>query len=369
VSSSPPAPAARPRRRARRLLFGGVAIALTLVGSLVALEVGLRLFWGGFYLKPTGEHNRHSPTREWENTPSYRGTFEDPEFVMQITHDSHGFRGPEVPAEKPPGRTRVLVLGDSMTYGIGVDDDETFSARLGALDPRLEVVNAGVNGYGTHQELLLLQEVGLPLRPDVVVVCVFFNDIGNSYHRREIGYSLRDGVLVYEPSPALATPKRRRAPGPLRHSYAYRLLSDRLRALKYGLRQAAGARDAQEDLLNNDMSEPAWALHLALLDELVRVATAGGAKVLVVALPESAEIVPESHVAGLPAEVRIYPRLAAWGAARAVPVLDLAPALREAAARGQGGLFYPIDRHLVPEGHAAIAPVLAKALVDLGWVR
>lgn len=358
-------PAAPPRRtRARRALFGAAAIALTIVVSLVGLEVGLRLFWRGFYLKPTGEHNQHHPVRHWENTPNYRGTLEDPEFVMQITHDAHGFRGPgELRAEKAPGSTRLLVLGDSMTYGTGVDDDETFCARLAALDPRLEVINAGVNGYGTSQELLLLQEKGPLVRPDVVVVCVFFNDIGNSYHRRELGFTLRDGVLDHAPPPSLAVPKRRRS-SPLRHSYAYRFLSDRTRWIKDSLRGDQGL-----DLLNCDVSEPAWALHLALLDELVKVGRAGGAKVMVAVIPEQLELYPDARPIGLrPDEYTIYPRLAAWGKTRDVPVLDLAPPLREAAKTCASGLFYPIDRHPVPEAHAAIAPALLRALGDLGWI-
>src|SRR5262249_16763091 len=48
------------------------------------------------------------------------------------------------------------MLGDSITFGYGVRDGETFSAVLEALDPRLEVVDLGVQGYGTDQELLKL---------------------------------------------------------------------------------------------------------------------------------------------------------------------------------------------------------------------
>lgn len=371
----PPPPASVPSRRrivgrGRRLAFAAVAMAMTLAASLVALEVGLRLFWSGFYVKQTGEHLRQSFTRSWENKPGYEGVLEEPEFKMRVRHNALGLRGPEVAPTKAPGTVRVVALGDSFTYGIGVHDEETFCARLAALDPRIEAINAGVNNYGTHQELLALKEQALPLRPDVVLICIFWNDIGNSFHRSDIGYSLRDGALVYEPSPDLQRPRSMKRAGALRFSYAYRLLSDRSRTLKNRLKAAFGAEDQSGDLLHTDTSEPAWALHLALLDEITRLTREAGARPMVVVIPDQKEVYPEADVAGLSVgDYLVAPRLLAWGRERGVPVVEVAPALKEAATRPDAApLYYPIDRHLVAEGHAIAAAVIARALVDQGWV-
>jgi lysophospholipase L1-like esterase len=78
----------------------------------------------------------------------------------------------------------VLVFGDSFVFGVGVDEEHLFTTRLeqrlqGA--ERYEVVNAGVSGYSTDQEYVLLQELGPALAPDAVVLIACDNDFeGNT---------------------------------------------------------------------------------------------------------------------------------------------------------------------------------------------
>ena len=94
-----------------------------------------------------------------------------------------GFRGAEVAIPKPPGRFRVVVIGDSVTLGWGVADDETFSARLERLlherfpHRDLDVVNLGVGGYDTRQEVTLLARNVSRLEPDLVLVGFYSNDV------------------------------------------------------------------------------------------------------------------------------------------------------------------------------------------------
>jgi hypothetical protein len=71
---------------------------------------------------------------------------------------------------EPAGRTRIVMLGDSIAFGHGVRDGETFSALLESRDPRFDVVNLAVEGYGTDQELLRLEREGLGYAPDVVIL-------------------------------------------------------------------------------------------------------------------------------------------------------------------------------------------------------
>jgi hypothetical protein len=99
----------------------------------------------------------------------------------QATVNGEGYRGPVVARRPAPGRSRVVMLGDSVTFGHGVGDDETFCAAL-SRDPRLEAVNLGVPGYGTDQELIQLEREGLAFHPQAVVlnVCVandFFDNV------------------------------------------------------------------------------------------------------------------------------------------------------------------------------------------------
>lgn len=94
-----------------------------------------------------------------------------------------GLRGPEVPPVKSPGERRVLVLGESTTFGWDVAEEHTYVARLQrAFDarpapaPPVRVINAGVPGYTSFQGLQYLRHRGVQLQPDVVIVMFGFND-------------------------------------------------------------------------------------------------------------------------------------------------------------------------------------------------
>lgn len=93
-----------------------------------------------------------------------------------------GFRGGAATRERKPGVLRVACLGDSSTYGWGLDHAESYPARLQALlDERLgagraEVLNFGVPGYTSFQGAKLLEREVLAYRPDVVTIAYGAND-------------------------------------------------------------------------------------------------------------------------------------------------------------------------------------------------
>jgi hypothetical protein len=100
-----------------------------------------------------------------------------------------GFRDArrDIPAKGTSG-FRVIVLGDSFTTAAGVDFDKIFTSLLDKdlkqRVPGTDVINLAVGGYNILQYELVLQEVGLSLEPDVVVVAVFpFNDLENGTYR------------------------------------------------------------------------------------------------------------------------------------------------------------------------------------------
>jgi hypothetical protein len=93
----------------------------------------------------------------------------------------------------PPGggeRTRVIVLGDSVAFGLGVSDDETFAHALDARDNGIEAANLAVQGYGPGQELLVLQGEGLRNGPDVVVLAFC---LANDFAEALLPVALYDG--------------------------------------------------------------------------------------------------------------------------------------------------------------------------------
>ena len=91
--------------------------------------------------------------------------------------NSHGTRGAEFTAAKPPQTIRILSLGDSRTFGWGLTEAETYSALLQKhlqeqVGPakKIEVINAGVNAWGYPQMATFFRESGLAWQPDFVIV-------------------------------------------------------------------------------------------------------------------------------------------------------------------------------------------------------
>lgn len=175
---------ARRRRWLLRLLSGLLGL---LIGLGVA-EIALRWLDVGYPLLYQPDPYCGSRLR-----PGTRGVWIH-EGRGHVAINSLGFRGPEITLAKPPDTRRLVVLGDSFIEALQVDYGDSLcgqlAAGLTAADlgysgpPRqaIEVVNAGVSGYGTAQQLLLLEHYVLPLQPDVVLLAIYpENDIRNNH--------------------------------------------------------------------------------------------------------------------------------------------------------------------------------------------
>ena len=118
-------------------------------------------------------------------------------FVELARINSQGLRDAETP-ERRAGDARVLVLGDSMTFGHGVGDDETYPNQLEALFRRqgadVHVINAGIKGYGTDHAYRFFVTRLRSLRPDLVIFAFYTNDLPDDIDRPL--YALEAGRLV-----------------------------------------------------------------------------------------------------------------------------------------------------------------------------
>lgn len=186
-----------PRATARKTLLTAaycLALALLVEGAsraLVASDWFSRrmirqedeLAWRIRWVRHDGRERRMSygfdvyhPTRGWALRP---GIHDMAAFGDKILNSSsRGLRGREERGyEKPEGRIRILVFGDSFTFGEEVDDAETYCHDLEEMLPGVEVLNFGVHGYGHDQMLLYLEEEGVKYHPDVVLLGFISDDM------------------------------------------------------------------------------------------------------------------------------------------------------------------------------------------------
>ena len=162
--------------------LAGVAIALVVVegaARLVGLKSrsvkgGDRSFW------------RYEELRGWGLRPAYSGRDFRGGPDQGIIHvNAQGFRGPDFARSGGRDSRRILILGDSFAFGVGVDEPHVVSSRLAEAvnadheltgGNRVDVLNLAVSGYSTDQEVLTFEAEGAPLGPDVVILLMCDND-------------------------------------------------------------------------------------------------------------------------------------------------------------------------------------------------
>jgi lysophospholipase L1-like esterase len=193
------------------------------------------------------DHFRPAPSESerlalWRSFSPWRADRVEGSGEWRVSLNSEGFRDEERSPAKPPGVFRIVCLGDSWTFGMTVDRDQTYPSRLQALlrerfpSQAFEVWNRGVLGYSSYQGLLLLEKLIGEWRPDVVVAGFAMND------SKFAGFSDRRAVS-YEAS----LPWRERLSRFARTSELFRLLEYWLSLAKF---QPKTPRQYLEDELN-----------------------------------------------------------------------------------------------------------------------
>ncbi|MCA9727056.1 MAG: hypothetical protein KC729_05180 [Candidatus Eisenbacteria bacterium] len=289
---------------------------------------------------------RFDPRYGWANIPGRSARFQRLEFDTQVRINEDGFRGPRIPMARTTGKSRILVLGDSYVFGHGVEDDETFCAVLAHILPSTEVVNFGVSGYSTDQELLLLQDRGLAYHPDVVLLCLYRNDILDNGRATAWGlyqkprFTLNDHAepVLAQETVSAGVPFGMKVRRELRRRFVlYDVLAYRLAALRT---EAAEEPDPAS----------ARALTHALVARIAADCRAAGAHFLLVVLPETPE--PDALLDGI-------------DGAR----LDLEPVFEHyRQTHPDSTLSFQHDSHWLPRGHRLVAEAIADRLTALGWL-
>lgn len=256
-----------------------------------------------------------------------------------VRTNSAGIRADrEFQVPKPPGVSRVVVLGDSFVWGEEVSNEDAFVTRLDAKMAGAEAVNLGVHGYGTGQQLLRLRELGVALEPDLVLLGFYEGDLSrNVLAFRDYAkpvFRLRDDELVLEnvpvPAPDEVLAVEQRLPA-----------SFFLAVLKRGLR-----RWLESSVAGLERSE-AWRVSRAILDEAVRVSRESGARFGLVYIPYER----------LDVETPLEVLLERWARDGRIPYLSLRQEFSALPEEERGRLY---RGHWTPHGNEVVADIVER---------
>jgi len=355
------------------LLAGGTLLGLVLV------EGGLRTLGlfspASFHLLPARTSSRDVQTG-WDLT--YRT-------------NAVGWRDEDYTEAKPPGATRVAVIGDSFTFGQGCERGQIFPDRLEALlraqGGDVQVLNLSTPGLGPEGYFVLLQDGALRYKPDVVVLSVCANDASGvrptprlNEAVRRLSHHMRAFVLLREVRRRLASPK----PDPWTAVAAEGTPPPRLAEFqkKYG--------QARTNLVAACLTDPAevarwiempaagegWTEFRRYVGGMTALCRSAGCRFVIAVVPDGAQVDPQQvevrRLLGvnLPSDVltadgQFQARVREFARGQGVELFDPLPEFR----RVRSGLYFPTDLHWTPAGHALYAEALARYLAPIIQTR
>jgi lysophospholipase L1-like esterase len=299
--------------------------------------------------------------------PGFDGWLRRAEFRMRVRVGASGLRGHD-PRPHRSNTVRIVCLGDSFTWGFGVGDDQAYPAQLEKLlahrHPELDVqvLNAGVFGYGTSEELEFLKTRGALLDPDLVIVQFLpENDFTENRTPARARLDVREGRLVTRPgfAPEASTFIFWRALDWIKnHSHLAYLFSNRLGYLA----MRSGLVGGLERFAGDDFSAEDARRATDLLVQIAQEAERLGARSLFLFTSGQMPVISDTD---RPLQA---PAVVEAAAKRAkVPWIDVTSIFRRRADRLD--LYYVADGHWAPRGHRAAAEILANRIIELGLLR
>jgi len=357
---------------------------------LILISVGLTsvvadLVTGYLLIKPISAKIYADQVAHHRHIPNTRILVEKIEYRIVININQFGLRGPDIEQDKAPGTYRILMLGDSFTFGEGVKNEEIFSSllerRLDSPSRPVEILNAGVNSYSPVLSYLALREYLNKLDPDLVVLNLDMSDLVQEVAYRKVAVYDERGEILRVPGTDEDDARNKRSPwwsGSKsnwvdNHLYFGRLVFFYLKGL---------TRDRSDITVTNvvELANPVLLAHTlksdtmdrieqwrSIFDSIGRIKTfcdERGIRFLMTVYPWGHQINDREWVPGrnlfVPKEsvisdksIRVIEELSMKNG---VAFLNLFPAFR--ARQLEGPLYYNYDMHWRPKGHEVMAEAL-----------
>lgn len=330
-------------------VFGRFAFSTLLVVSAILLalalaEVMLRIFAPQFDVVRHGLY-QYDSERGYRLIPNLRQQANWGSMTYRIETNSRSQRDRERDTD---AQLTILAIGDSHTFGSGVDQHETYPARLEASltrqrGRRVEVINAGTPAYGWLEQRALLDQLPGTQKPDLIILQTSWNDINDN--------AMGNPKFLIDPGGNLIRSRGRKRPGgygrwgmksrtmadwqrfALKHSHVATLLIGNWYRLDYALNQ---------ERIERDIERYKWQVSRDALAAMV-------AQTQRLGIPMVAVLHPGTRPEYLAKRREFLDQVSELLAQNSIPVLDLAAGI--AALEDAGALFIPGDEHFNRDGY------------------
>jgi hypothetical protein len=350
-------------RKVREFLRKLLILCASLIAITVILEVSLR-----FYITedikssqkpdedPTGQRCKpffvYGKVRGWRLSPNCSTISAEKrgrEYAVTTHSNNHGFRdNKNYRFDKSDGTQRVIIIGDSMSFGNGVEELGRYSNLLDdMLGENVEVYNLAISNYGLDQAFLTLQIEGLRYNPDVIVLG--FSDPMFKRLSRNVTesrwskpfFELKQGNLHLVPQPNENILAIETFPDKF---YLWMFVKQRISAI-------LSERESSDNWANNA------ALTEKIIERLVEISRQSKSTLVIFTI--NPRYILEKEWDTKPDLNRLLEKLSG---SNDFHFLDLYPIFKNS---DYASLFYPIDGHYTVDGHILVAEELCKFFQSL----
>jgi hypothetical protein len=291
------------------LLAGSCAVAL--LTAEATLRISGKIFPASLFVA--------DPDLGWSLRPGAEG-WSLGEAKIYVKINAHGMRDRDHSIAKPPGTLRIAVLGDSYAEALGVESHEAFwaelerqAARCRRGDALVEVLNFGVSGFGTGQQLIQLRRRVWRFDPDIVLLAFYpGNDVFNNHRELNPGVSSEQSPYFWLDNSSLVLDESyRRLPrlqaNAIRNQSSRAELINRIRLLQLAhkvindwktksAQEAMPVADVEEKMLvppTDPRMIEAWEVTEALIAQFQREVRERGAEFWLVVLSMRPQVHPD----------------------------------------------------------------------------
>jgi hypothetical protein len=365
--------------RANRVLFAAISILLGLIIALVAAELILRYIKNQIQGSDRLEAGMmlYDNRLGWKLRPNWSGRHEHYDFEAVYSINQFGFRGDFNASAHKEGNTYAFV-GDSFSFGLGVNNSDTFAQRLNTQHGQIRTyLNFSVPGYSTDQELLLIEQRVLVFEPDVILLVVY---LGNDLFDNELAFPLQANnakpyfelngdelILKNSPVPVETKPTDR-----VKLDLSRIIMGDiddgagvvtrLLRRLEL-FRQLEAPFRKYPELSGHFEARFTYPLDLftAIVERLKSLCDGADIEFSLILMP-GRSFVEDPGSASQQFQEYLRRGILSVGEHIEVNVMDLALHIKQRYMESGETLFYPNEGHLTAQGHEVVAEYLAVAM-------